>query len=451
MQDTSLKMVSRRYYHSSSFKMAALFTLLLGISALLLGYFLYDFGKQNFLRETEAAIDNEIALILAATDNKSQRLRTDYIQKKAAASDHPLYLYQDSQDHRLAGNLETVPADATVLREGILQFDLRAQEGSASIAAKIHTFADGSRLLVGRDIGDITDSYEQLKLFSVVIMIFMLAVVMVSFLISTFVVRRINLIALTASKIMHTGDLSQRISVDSRWDDLSNLAQILNDLLERVEQLMQDIRDVGDNIAHDLRTPLTRLRNQLEEAQNHPASKEGMALLLKEADGMLATFHALLRIANVEKGKRCQAFTSVPLDLLLQDVVELYEPLAEENQIELKVDLSPATVEGDRDLLFQLFANLLDNALKFSPEGGVAEVTLLSKDDGIEVTFSDNGIGIDVTEYEKVFNRFYRVDKSRHKAGSGLGLSLVKAVAELHGANITLQDNHPGLRVELRF
>ena len=451
MRDTSSTIVSRRYYHSSSFKMAALFTVLLGASALLLGYFLYDSGKQNFLRETEAAIDNEIALILAVTEQQTQQVRTAYINEKSKISSHPLYLYRDISGERLAGNLEAVPKEVAVLREGILQFDLQNEEYPLTVAAKIHTFNDGSRLLVGRDIGDIMQSYGRLKLFSVLIMGFMLAVVTVSFLISTFVVSRINLIAQTASNIMRTGDLSQRISIHSRWDDLSNLAQILNDLLARIEQLMQDIRDVSDNIAHDLRTPLTRLRTHLEAAQKETPDAQSMEQLLAEADGLLGTFNALLRIANIEKGKRHQAFADVSLNQLLEDVLALYEPLAEEKEVVLHAELHPITIEGDRDLLFQLFANLLDNALKFSPEKSTVEVVLAHEEGGLQVSIADQGVGIAPDEYEKIFTRFYRSDKSRHTAGSGLGLSLVKAVAELHNARLVLSDNQPGLRITIDF
>lgn len=451
MLDTSSKIVFRSYHHSSSFKMAALFTLLLGLSALLLGYFLYDFGKQNFLRETEAAIDNEIALILAVTEHQTLDARRRYIDQKSNSSVHPLYLYRDAAGKWLAGNLDAVPKKVAVLREGVLQFALHQHESPLTVAAKIHTFDDGSRLLVGRDIGDITQSYERLKFFSVLIMGFMLAVVLVSFLISSFVVSRINLIAQTASRIMRTGDLSQRISIHSRWDDLSNLAQILNDLLARIEQLMQDICDVSDNIAHDLRTPLTRLRAHLEAAQKEIPDVQTMEQLVGEVDGLLSTFNALLRIANIEKSKRHQSFADVSLNQLLEDVLALYEPLAEEKEVVFHAELQPVMIEGDRDLLFQLFANVLDNAIKFSPEKSTIKVELSYEKSCPMVVVADQGEGVAPEEYERIFSRFYRTDKSRHKTGCGLGLSLVKAVAELHNAKLMLDDNKPGLKITVRF
>lgn len=432
--------------------MAALFTLLLGASSLLLGYFLYDFSRQNFIRETEAAIDNEIEHILAIAEEHNTEKLTEHIRKRSERSASPIYLFRAKDGRKIAGNIDVVPEQVERIKEGVLKFSVRRDNTQRMVAAKIHTFPDGSTLVIARDIHEIIRSYEHLKLFSAVIMLFMLIVVLVSFFISIFVVGRINLIATTARQIMDTGDLSRRICIDTNWDDLSDLAQTLNALLERIETLMQGIRDVTDSIAHDLRTPLTRLRNQLEDAINSPLDAKGGERLLAEADNLLTTFNALLRIANIEKGKREQAFATIDLGVVLRDVIELYEALAEERHITVNFFYhnSPPFL-GDRNLLFQLFANLLDNAIKFSPADSVISVTLEVVGNNSVVTIADQGIGIAASEKEKVFDRFYRSDKSRHTAGCGLGLSLVKAALELHKGTIMLHDNHPGLRVEVFF
>ncbi len=444
---------ARGYYKSSSFKMATLFTVLLGMSAVMLGYYLYDFGSQNFTRETEALIDREIQHILSAVEGKNTEQTALYISSQSRNKNNPvIYLYYNDTGKILAGNIQKLPEATKRIKEGLLSFTVTLDSQERTVASKIYTFNDGSRLLVARDIHLITSSYETLKWITGFIIFFMLIVVLVSFFISIFVVGRINTIAHTAQQIMDTGDLSQRISIDSNWDDLSNLAQTLNALLDRVENLMQGIRDVSDSIAHDLRTPLTRLRNDLEDAQKNSLSQTDIERLLGDADQLLNTFSSLLRISNIEKGKRHHAFTQINLETILSDVTELYDTLAEDKQVALEVSATKVpNMAGDRDLLFQLFANLIDNAIKFSNPESKVYISLTHKSSDTIVTISDNGTGIAQSEKDKVFQRFYRTDASRNTPGSGLGLSLAKAVTDLHNAEIHLEDNNPGLSVVIIF
>jgi signal transduction histidine kinase len=294
------------------------------------------------------------------------------------------------------------------------------------------------------------ESYARFQQLSILIMTLMSVVVLVSFVISLFVVHRINMIARTAREIMDTGDLSRRISVDTNWDDLSNLAQVLNDFLARVEMLMDGIREVSNNIAHDLRTPLTHLRNQIEELKSQAVTDTEIDALLAESDQILAIFHSLLRITNIEKSKRHQAFEDVNLPALLQDVAELYEPVAEEKNIRLVFEQEERQrIKGDRHLLFQLFANVLGNAIKFSPSDGEVSVKIETNKNGVNILIADHGPGIRASEKEFVFRRFYRGDASRSTEGNGLGLSLVKAIIDLHQGSIALEDNNPGLRVRV--
>lgn len=437
--------LSKSYYRSSSFKVAALFAFLLGVSSLLLMWFLYDFSQSNLIRETESSLISEVRLAAALLENKSDAEIRQFVSIKRPEAVHNLYLYLAPDATILAGDLAQLPP-VIQMKEGIIRFTLDSQV----MAGKVHTFENGNRLLIARDIGEATQSYINLQWVAGLILFFMMLVILVSFLVSLFVVSRINRIGRTAGAIMETGDLSRRLVIDSGWDDLSTLATILNALLERVEHLMAGIRDVSDGIAHDLRTPLTRIRTHLDAAKTSGMSPEDVQMTLAEADHLLDLFHALLRIANIEKGKRHQAFETVALHTVLMDVVELYEPLAEEKQITLMVDIAPqAAMHGDRDLLFQLCANLLDNAIKYAPELSKIDVTL--SNNPLILTIADHGPGIPESEREQVFERFYRSEKCRSTLGSGLGLSLVKAIADLHKATITLHDNHPGLRIVIRF
>lgn len=438
MQDTSSK-TATSYYGSSSFKMALLFTILLGLSTAILSYFIYSFNQQGFIRETEAAIDADIAGIVEWTMLDESHDIDAILRHRQDTRRDQFYLLLNASGKKRAGNIDAMPKHADLLSEGIIMFDVGAQR----VAAKIHTFDDGARLLVARDISDFLGEYEKIQLLSGLVILFMFIVIFVSFAISGFVVSRINRIASTAQSIMDTGDLSQRLPIDSTWDDLSNLARVLNRFLDRIEELLFGIRTVADNIAHDLRTPLTRLRNRLEKL-DHGDSEN----LVAEADHLLDTFNALLRISNIETGKRHSAFETVALRTVMQDVVDLYEPLAEEKNVTLDVSLAPQDMTGDRDLLFQAFANLLDNAVKFTPDGGNISIALR---DGPEIVIADTGPGIPEHDRKRVFERFYRGEASRTTQGSGLGLSLVAAVVELHRGRIALEDNAPGLKIRIGF
>lgn len=450
-------MSNRRYHKSSSFKMALLFTILLGCSSALLGYFVYRFSQQSFIRETEAAIDADLRGLREREAIKGIDSIRETLQWRQADAGGQHYLLLDNTGKKLAGTLESYPHTVTRLAEGLIEFPWHEGDKERLFAAKIHTFADGSRLLVARDILALKATHEQFIWSSALMFVFMALVVGVSFYISTFVVGRINIIAATAQDIMDTGDLSRRILIHSQWDDLSNLAQVLNSLLARVEVLMAGVRQVSDNIAHDLRTPLTRLRNRIEDTlaepdvANNPSATNALHGLMEEADHLLATFAALLRIATLEQGKQTTEFTDVAMHIVLGDVLELYEPLAEKKAITLQAELLSATLRGDRNLLFQLAANLLDNAIKFSPEGGAISVRCSMQGEQAQLEISDNGIGLAAADKEEIFTRFWRADASRHLPGNGLGLSLVAAVVALHGGTIHLHDNHPGLTVKVVF
>jgi signal transduction histidine kinase len=227
-------------------------------------------------------------------------------------------------------------------------------------------------------------------------------------------------------------------------------------MLERNELTMESVRQVSNDIAHDLRTPLTRLRQRLELAQRRARSAEEWRRAadgcISDMDAILETFGALLRIAQIESGMPARRFAEVDLSELLRTVAEVYQPMAEEKEQRFTIEVAPGlTVRGDRELLSQMVANLLENAMKHSPAGAFIGLMTIQSPSAIDVTVTDSGPGIPVTDRGRVFQRFYRLESSRSTPGSGLGLSLVEAIAALHGASIELTDNGPGLRVTLRF
>lgn len=431
---------ARSYARSSSFQMAILFTILCGAAVFILGYFSYYFNRGHFVHVTETVIDTEIRHIKDDTS-------TDNIVRSLSAEGRVFLLLSKDED-KLAGNLNGLPSSLSLLAEGTIVFDLDDKK----YAAKIYTYPDGRKLLVGIDITQINEEYSFMQWLSMLSIGFMLLVILTSYLISRFVVQNTNMIASTAYKIMETGDLSQRIELKSSWDDLSYMADVLNQFLSKIEVLMQGIRQVSDNIAHDLRTPLTRLRNRLEDLEasaEDENTKLNFEKLISDTDQILNTFNALLRISRIETGQQHSAFSECDITALIQDAVALYEPVAEDKQISLTMDIPEDTtvLTGDRDLLFQAFANIIDNALKYTEAGGAVKVEIAAQDEGIKICVSDNGPGVPEDERDKIFDRFYRAERSRSKPGNGLGLSLVAAVVELHKGRIQLEGNKPGLRV----
>lgn len=289
----------------------------------------------------------------------------------------------------------------------------------------------------------------------VISIIALLLIAIGGYLISVFVVSRINRIADTASEIISTGDLSKRIVIDSRWDDLSFLAHVLNELLDKISTLMEGVQHITDSIAHDLRTPLSRLRNKLERADHSQGDPLVMhkhnAELISEVDGLLKTFNSLLSLSSLESGRQGLMFETFDLNTVLQDAIDLYIPLAEEKKQHIDIKATPINYTGDRDLIFQVVANLLDNAVKFTPQAGNIEINLAEFNSRPRLIISDSGIGVEPSFHSKVFDRFYRVKRENMQNGSGLGLSIAAAVLNMHKAEIMLENNDPGLRVIIKF
>jgi len=455
--------------------MAVLFLLLCGTAVIILGYFSYYFSRGHFVHRTEAIIDTDLHYVSQWQDPA----------RIAKALDRPdrVFLLLSPDEKKIVGNLDKLPETVSLLAEGTLTFSTKPASGSNSsvlnssgsnssgsnsfgpssfdtekdYAAKIYTYPNKNRLLIGVDITSVTSDYRLMQWLSFLSIGFMVLVIITSYMISRFVVSNTNRIALTAKQIMETGDLSQRIELTSRWDDLSYMAGIINDLLDRIQLLMQGIRQVSDNIAHDLRTPLTRLHHNLEDlrSQDHinqnSQAYESVDKLVNETDQMQRTFNALLRISRIESGKQHSAFEPLELNQLLQDVIELYEPLLEEKAITLKQDVEHITLQGDRNLLFQAFGNLMDNAVKFTPAKGWINLSLQKQGTDVIFVIEDSGPGVPSSDLSKIFERFYRAESSRHTPGSGLGLSLVGAVTDLHKGHISAENGQKGLRLIIRF
>lgn len=436
-----LKTESRRYTHSSSFLMALFFGIMLGLGVIVSGYFGYYFARGHFIHGTEDIIETEMRLLSNLDKNLFSQALNNPPEKR-------IYMLMTNDSAYIDGTMTYLPEKMVVLSEGILL--LKADE--KRYATRFYHLNNNQKLMIGVDITDVIHDYNFMLGLSLLSIVLMLIVIGMSFFISTFVVSRTNRIAATAKNIMDTGNLSERIIIDSKWDDLSYVSNVLNSFLERTEILIDDIQRVSDNIAHDLRTPLTRLRNILESLKKNAANERDSNIieeLLAEADHLLSVFGALLRISRIETAKQKTFFAPVALEPLLKDIFDLYEPVADHKSIQLNLYSKHAVIQGDRDMLFQAFANLIDNAIKFSPVNSKIDISLDHIHEKIRCRISDQGPGIPMHEHDNVFKRFYRVDTSRNTHGSGLGLSMVAAIINLHDGHITLQDMNPGLCVTI--
>jgi signal transduction histidine kinase len=384
-----------------------------------------------------------------------------------------LYLLLDADGNRLAGNLLRVPQALVEEGQGQLFSYPRTSEagGPERLAIGISfPVAGGLTLVIARDIDDqrqFAASIGRLALWSFGLLSAL--GVGAGILISRSMLARIEAVTDTSRKIM-AGDLSRRIPLSGSGDELDRLAEGLNAMLARIEELLAALREVSDNIAHDLKTPLNRLRNRAEAAlrSSDPASyREGLAKTIEEADELIKTFNSLLLIARLEAGSVAETMTSVDLASLVGDIAELYEPAAEATGLTLAVSAEPGlTAVANRELVSQAVANLVDNAIKYSARAGVpaaagvapapAEaappeigIDLARAGDSIEIAVADRGPGIAAPDRERALQRFVRLEKSRSRPGAGLGLSLVAAVARMHGGRVRLEDNAPGLRAVL--
>jgi signal transduction histidine kinase len=264
--------------------------------------------------------------------------------------------------------------------------------------------------------------------------------------------RRIDDIANTLTAAA-SGDLACRIATSTAGDDLDQVAHKINAMLAQLQRLIQNVNQASTDIAHDLKKPLSRLRERLELATEKASEakdfQETVQAAIVDVDSIVATFEALLNISQLQAGDRRARFTDVDLKTILSDVIDLFGPVVEDAGARLTHNLSPAKIRGDRELLVQLFANLVENALRHCPKGVAISLTLESVPQGFVACVADNGPGIPEAERDNVFRRFYRLESARSSEGHGLGLSLVAAIADLHGATVVLGENHPGLSISL--
>ncbi len=455
-------MILNKILASFTFRFLTIYIIALSVGVFLLLASLYAWLSKGFLDDVHQSVDRELVALEAAWMDGGAEGFDRFVAEHNGPERLSRYFYiaVNADGEKITGTLEHIPPTRSY-RDKWLAFTLEALTGEPEdsnhvFIARSTDLADGTRLLAARQYGDVINTA---KLVSAALIRSMIVTIIMGLLggviFAGISVRRIGAINQQLHQIM-SGNLSARVDSESQAGDYGHLTDNLNNMLDQIEKLMAGVRQVSDNIAHDLRTPLTRLRNNLTALQEDTdlnSRKERVNGLIEEADALLATFNSLLRIAQIETGNRRSEFEKLDLKQLLGDIVEMYEPLAADRNISFSASLSPvAPMCGDRNLLFQCFANLVDNAIKYTPEGGKIELRLAQYADVCQIDIADSGAGIPEAERDKVFERFYRVEAARSEhPGNGLGLSMVAAVLKQHGGEITLKDNRPGLRVVINL
>ncbi|WP_131115944.1 sensor histidine kinase [Lichenihabitans psoromatis] len=460
-----------KLFRTTVFKLSLAYLIIFGIGA---GFVLGGVAwNVNLLLDEQIGqtVEAEITGLAEQYETGGMRHLVDIIERRSAQPGSSLYLVTNYAGEKLAGNVTTLPS-GVIDHPGLVEtpYERPNDKGQNYTAlARIFLLPGGFRLMVGRDL-DERESLRKVITHALITSLLWLAGIGTfgGIVVARRVLHRVDAMSDSAATIM-TGDLTRRLPTGGTGDELDRLAQNLNAMLDRIGELMTGMKEVSDNIAHDLRTPLTRLRNGAEQALRTAKTPEdyrhALDKTIEEADRLMSIFSALLMIARAEAGSSLGVVAPCDISSVVRDVVELYEPSAEEAHIELRSDVQPDLVGlASRELIGQAVANLIDNALKYgartsndpaeamgadSAHPALIEVSVSRDRDAVVIVVADRGPGIAAVDRSRVLERFVRLEGARSRPGSGLGLSMAAAVARLHHGELRIQDNAPGLRVVL--
>ena len=426
-------------------------------------------------RANELLTANAVEALAAEVSSLNEHLQSGgppalatVINDRIAEPGSNLYLLSDATGRRIVGNLSTMPRDLAVGGAGHVFKFKRVSDGPSGrdrlAVAVARSVQGGLTLVVGRDVDDQRRFASTLGYVAFWGVGLLAAIgVGAGVLISRSMLKRIDAVTETSRRIM-SGDLSRRIPLDGSGDEIDRLSVSLNAMLGRIEELMLALREVSDNIAHDLKTPLTRLRSRAEAALRESSDegylRDALSKTMEEADELIKTFNALLLIARLEGGAVAESMQPTDLAAIIGDVAELYEPVAEEAGLSVRVSAPESVVlTANRELISQAVANLVDNAIKYGSReriegqagGAAVDIAIETRGSTVAIIVADHGQGVAPQDRERALHRFVRLEKSRSRPGAGLGLSLVAAVARLHGGSVRLEDNAPGLKAVIEL
>lgn len=446
-----------RLFRTTAFKLSLFYFAVFAVLALFLIGYIAQTTTRLLTEQMQETIEAEIKGLAEQYRIGGIRRLARTVELRAKRPGASLYLVTDFQGRPIAGNVAELPSGVFEAgTEGAFQVSYTRLADAAATpqhaVIRVFSLPGGFTLLVGRDVGEREAFARVVRRALAFTAAALVGLGVLTWLfVSRYVSRRMESVSRTSRRIMD-GDLSRRLEVTGSGDEFDRLAHNLNAMLERIERLMTGLKDVSDNIAHDLKTPLTRLRNRAETALHEAVGEEGyrasLEATIEDADQMIRTFNALLMIARSEAGSSDAAFTRIDPAEIAGDVVELYEPLAEEAGVEFRTDFAAGLrLRGNRELIGQALANLVDNALKYATVNNPApcvDLVVRGSEEAVLCEVHDNGPGIPEEERHRVTERFFRLDESRSLPGAGLGLSLVSAVASLHGGTLTLEEAREG-------
>ncbi|MDI7861243.1 ATP-binding protein [Rhizobiaceae bacterium n13] len=438
---------------STAVRLSALYTVLFALCAAVLVIYVTAMSERLLNQQTRETLRQEVEQVESAYNRGGMNRLLKTMERQARQPGANLYIIAGTSGEILAGNVASVQPgvfDVEGWTDAPFRYERYSETGSMQkhlAVAHVFYLDNGMRLLIGRDLGE----PEKLRVLvrqalMVALTIMGLGALVIWYGIGRSALKRIDRMSGASQKIM-AGDLSQRLPVGGSADEFDRMSESLNAMLERIEKLNEGLRQVSDNIAHDLKTPLTRLRNKATDAmdrQEPEARRAALEGIIAESDQLIRTFDALLMISRVEAGSVAAEMSPVDLSAIVADSAELYEPVAEEAGLALEAEIEQGLqVYGNRELIGQALFNLIDNAIKYAPGpdgGGRIVLRLARRDDGIVLSVIDSGPGIPPDKRGEVVKRFVRLDESRSKPGTGLGLSMVEAVMELHHGRLELGD-----------
>lgn len=452
----------RNFLAITSVRLSIAYTLIFGFVAVLIVFYMTGATANFFRRQIKASIDQEVVQIARIYESGGASGVIRRIERYASGPGANLYVVADQNGDIIAGNVQDI-APRIIGQTGWTERPFAYsrfgadQERQHVAIARIVEMPNGMRLLIGRDLGEperFRVVVSRALAFSILAMLVVGLLTWV--LIGRQALRRVNMVSRSTDRIL-AGDRSERLPVIGSGDEFDRLSSGLNAMLDRINLLDEGLRQVSDNIAHDLKTPLTRLRNKADSAL-HGAGGEAerqaaLQEIITDTDQIIRTFNALLMISRVESGSVAAELSRQDLSAIVEDVAELYMPVAEDEGFEFTSEVEPGiAVRGNRELISQALSNLIDNAIKHGrPEDGEPRISVrLDDGDGMaRIEIADCGPGIAPEDHKRVTERFTRLENSRSKPGNGLGLSLVRAVAQMHSGMIEFQSNEPGLKAVL--